>query len=246
MALRRARGASDSPVKYAYQVVGEVIEAGPDARFKLGQKIFVRHPHQDLFTVRSDSWLVAPVPEGLPAERAVFVNLLEVALNCHLDVPVRFGDVVAIYGQGVVGSLVAQLARRMAGRVIVVDPIAGRREAALKWGADAALAPEDAAAAIATLSEERGADICIEATGARQARCRRRSRPPDRRARWLCSRSSAPEKCRSSFRPSFITGALPADKYPLPSLQVPTYAIRRRLEQPLRRAVREGYFRCRP
>jgi threonine dehydrogenase-like Zn-dependent dehydrogenase len=99
----------------------------------------------------------------------VFVNLLGVALNCHLDVPVRFGDVAVIYGQGVVGSLVAQLARRMAGRIIVVDPIAGRRAAALKWGADAALAPDDAPAAIATLSEGRGADICIEATGAPSA-----------------------------------------------------------------------------
>ena len=94
LGLETCAGSFGFPVKYAYQVVGEVIEAGPDARFKLGQKIFVRHPHQDLFTVRSDSWLVAPVPEGLPAERAVFVNLLEVALNCHLDVPVRFGDVV--------------------------------------------------------------------------------------------------------------------------------------------------------
>ncbi|MFZ0605950.1 MAG: dehydrogenase, partial [Roseiarcus sp.] len=132
LGLETCAGSFGFPVKYAYQVVGEVIEAGPDARFKPGQTIFVRHPHQDLFTVRSDSWLVAPVPEGLTAERAVFVNLLEVALNCHLDVPARFGDVVVIYGQGVVGSLVAQLARRMAGRVVVVDPIAGRRAAALR------------------------------------------------------------------------------------------------------------------
>jgi threonine dehydrogenase-like Zn-dependent dehydrogenase len=57
----------------------------------------------------------------------------------------------------------------VAGRLIVVDPIAVRRAAALKWGADAAVAPEDAPAAIATLSEGRGADICIEATGAPSA-----------------------------------------------------------------------------
>jgi 2-desacetyl-2-hydroxyethyl bacteriochlorophyllide A dehydrogenase len=169
LGLETCAGNFGFPVKYAYQVVGEVVEAGPDARFKPGQRLFVRHPHQNAFTVRSDSWLVAPVPDGLPAERAVFVNLLEVALNCHLDVPVRFGDVVVVYGQGVVGSLVAQLARRMAGRVVVVDPIAGRRAAARKWGADAALAPEESAAAIAEISEGRGADICIEATGAPSA-----------------------------------------------------------------------------
>ena len=57
----------------------------------------------------------------------------------------------------------------MAGRVVVVDPIAGRRAAALKWGADATLAPEDAPPTIAALSERRGADICIEATGAPSA-----------------------------------------------------------------------------
>jgi len=169
LGLETCAGSFGFPVKYSYQVVGEVIEAGPEALFKPGQTLFVRHPHQDLFTVRSDSWLVSAVPDGLTAERAVFVNLLEVALNCHLDVPVRFGDVVVVYGQGVVGSLVAQLARRMAGRVIVVDPIAGRRGAALKWGADAAVAPDDAPAAIANLSENRGADICIEATGSPSA-----------------------------------------------------------------------------
>ncbi|MBV9217835.1 MAG: zinc-binding dehydrogenase [Methylobacteriaceae bacterium] len=169
LGLETCVGSFGFPVKYAYQVVGEVVEAGPDALFKVGDRLFVRHPHQDLFTVRSDSWLVAGVPGGLAPERAAFVNLLEVALNCHLDVPVRFGDVVVVYGQGVVGSLVAQLARRMAGRVAVVDPIAGRRKAALAWGADAALAPEEAPAAIADMTQGRGADICVEATGAPSA-----------------------------------------------------------------------------
>ncbi len=61
LGLETCAGNFGFPVKYAYQVVGEVIEAGPEARFKPGQRLFVRHPHQDLFTVRSDSWLVAPV-----------------------------------------------------------------------------------------------------------------------------------------------------------------------------------------
>ncbi len=169
LGLETCAGNFGFPVKYAYQVVGEVIEAGPDARFKPGQMVFARHPHQDCFTMRSDTWLIAAVPEGLAAERAVFVNLLEVALTCQLDIPVRLGDCVVVYGQGVVGSLVAQLARRTAGRLIVVDPIAVRRASAVKWGADAAVTPEDAAKTIAELSEGRGADISIEATGAPSA-----------------------------------------------------------------------------
>jgi 2-desacetyl-2-hydroxyethyl bacteriochlorophyllide A dehydrogenase len=166
LGLETCRGSFGFPVKYAYQVVGEVIEAGPEARFEQGEMVFARHPHQDYFTMQSDTWLIAGVPAELSANRAVFVNLLEVALTCHLDVPVRFGDCVVVYGQGVVGSLVAQLARRTAGRLIVVDPIAVRRESALEWGADAAVAPADAAATITEMTEGRGADICIEATGA--------------------------------------------------------------------------------
>jgi threonine dehydrogenase-like Zn-dependent dehydrogenase len=169
LGLETCAGSFGFPVKYAYQVVGEVIEAGPEARFKPGQILFVRHPHQDYFTVRSDGWLISAVPDGLSPERAVFVNLLEVALNCDLDVPVRIGDCVVVYGQGVVGSFAAQLSRRMAGSVIVVDPIIERRKAALEWGADAAFAPSDAAAGIAERTGGRGADICIEATGSPSA-----------------------------------------------------------------------------
>jgi 2-desacetyl-2-hydroxyethyl bacteriochlorophyllide A dehydrogenase len=169
LGLETCAGSFGFPVKYAYQVVGEVVGAGADARFKPGQIVFVRHPHQDYFTVRSDSWLIAPVPDGLSPERAVFVNLLEVALNCHLDVPIRLGDCVVVYGQGVVGSLVGQLARRTAGALVVVDPIAARRKSALAWGADAAVAPVDAADAITKLTGGRGADVCIEATGAPSA-----------------------------------------------------------------------------
>jgi 2-desacetyl-2-hydroxyethyl bacteriochlorophyllide A dehydrogenase len=166
LGLETCAGSFGFPVKYAYQVVGEVVEAGEDARFRPGEIVFCRHPHQDCFTIRSDTWLIAGVPKEIPPERAVFVNLLEVALNCHLDVPIRFGDCVVVYGLGVVGSLVAQLVRRTAGVLIVVDPIAARRASALAWGADAAVPPLEAPAIIAELSNGRGADIAIEATGA--------------------------------------------------------------------------------
>lgn len=166
LGLETCEGTFGFPVKYAYQTVGEVIEAGPDARYKVGDRVFCRHPHQDFFTMRSDTWLMTPAPDTMAPERAVFVNLLEVAVSCHLDVPVRHGDAVVVYGQGVVGSLIAQMARRTAGKLVVVDPIAARREAALAWGADAALAPADAQPMIDDLTDGRGADICVEATGA--------------------------------------------------------------------------------
>jgi threonine dehydrogenase-like Zn-dependent dehydrogenase len=48
----------------------------------------------------------------------------------------------------------------------VVDPIEARRSRALKLGADAAVSPDEAGSAVADLSLGRGADVCIEASGA--------------------------------------------------------------------------------
>ncbi|WP_213451276.1 zinc-dependent alcohol dehydrogenase [Rhizomonospora bruguierae] len=166
LGLETCAGSFGFPVKYAYQVVGEVVAVGPDAPYAVGQTVFARHPHQELFTMRPDPMLLFEVPAGLDPRRAVFANLLDVALNCNLDVPVRHGDVVVVYGQGIVGSLTAQLARRTAGHLIVVDPLPHRRELALSWGADRAVTPDEVAGAVDEASAGRGADICVEATGA--------------------------------------------------------------------------------
>jgi 2-desacetyl-2-hydroxyethyl bacteriochlorophyllide A dehydrogenase len=164
--LATARGSFRLPVKYAYQTIGEVVAAGTNAGYQVGERVFCRHPHQDLFTLDSQGRLVARVPDDLPLERAVFLNLVEVALNAQLDVPTRLGDRVVVFGQGIVGSLCAQLARRTAGQLAVVDPLASRRRQALDWGADHAFDPAEAEAGIADMTQGSGVDIAIEATGA--------------------------------------------------------------------------------
>ncbi len=169
LGLETCAGSFGFPVKYAYQILGVVEAVGEGVPFEVGDTVFCRHPHQERFTMRYVDWLIFKVPDGLAPERAIFANLLDVALNCNLDVPVRHGDVVVVYGQGVVGTLIAQLARRTAGRVIVVDPAANRREFALTWGADAAVEPGGALDAVMELSDGRGADIAIEASGAPSA-----------------------------------------------------------------------------
>lgn len=165
LGLETCEGSFDFPVKYAYQVVGEVTAAGSGSSYSPGDIVFARHPHQSAFTMNSESGLLVRVPDGMAPDRAVFVNLMAVALTTQLDVPVRFGDCVVVYGQGTVGSLAAQLARRTAGTLIVVDPLPRRRERALSWGADHAVTPGDAPQVITDASEGRGADIAIEASG---------------------------------------------------------------------------------
>ena len=166
---RTVEGTFAFPIKYGYQVVGRVVAAGERSGFDVGDAVFVRHPHQSRFTVTVD-WddppLTFKLPEYANPEIAVFANLLDVSLNALLDVPVRVGDVVAVFGHGAIGMFCAQLARRTAAAVVVVDPSPRRRQLALDFGADFAVDPAEAGAAIAEASQGRGVDIAIEASGA--------------------------------------------------------------------------------
>ena len=166
LGLETCRGTFAFPVKYAYQVVGTVVEAGSDVPLTVGEQVFARHPHQDLFTMRYDPDLVFSLPADIDTDVATFANLADVALNAVLDNPVRIGDVVVCFGHGIVGSFCAQYARLTAGHLIVVDPIATRRDLALANGADEAVAPEDALSAVMDASAGRGADVAIEVSSA--------------------------------------------------------------------------------
>lgn len=161
-----AEGRFDFPIKYGYQIVGRVTDAGAESGLTVGERVFARHPHQDVFTTDVRNTWVNRLPDDVADTDAAFLNLARVALTANLDAPVRVGEVAVVLGQGVVGQLCGRLARRTAGALIVVDPIPMRRELALAYGADAAVAPSDAAAAVAELSGGLGADVTFEASGA--------------------------------------------------------------------------------
>lgn len=153
------------PIKYGYQVVGVVERAGSASGFAEGDRVFVRHPHQDYFVTDTPSTWVTPLPDGLSDTAAAFLNLARVALTANLDAPVKLGETALVLGQGVVGHFCARLARRTAGKLVVVDPIPLRRQLALAHGADYAVAPEEAADAVEDASHGRGADVTFEASG---------------------------------------------------------------------------------
>jgi 2-desacetyl-2-hydroxyethyl bacteriochlorophyllide A dehydrogenase len=161
-----SEGTFPFPTKYGYQTVGRVVAAGARSGYAEGDRVFTRHPHQDLFTIAALPTLVTRVPDGVSDAAASLANLTRVALTGVLDVPVRPGEVVVVFGQGVVGMMCARIAGLNAGRVIVVDRFARRRELALAYGADAAVEPDGVAAAVADLSRGRGADVVYEASGA--------------------------------------------------------------------------------
>ena len=137
-------GSFSYPIKYGYASVGRAVEVGTGVTTVAnGDLVFALHPHQTRFVVPAS--LAWRLPPGLAPKRGIFAANVETALNALLDAPIRIGERVVVFGQGIVGLLIGLLARRNgAGRVVVVDPFARRREAALALGTDAALAPSDA------------------------------------------------------------------------------------------------------
>lgn len=154
------------PIKYGYSSVGVVTEAGRDSGYSEGDIVFCRYPHQDRYTIDPDDEIMYKLPAYPDPEIAVFGNLLEVATNALLDVPVRLGEVVAVHGLGVVGLFCAQLAARSAGLVIGIDRIESRRLRAKEFGIHAVASPEEAHDLIMELTAGRGADISFEVSGA--------------------------------------------------------------------------------
>ncbi|MEQ1670102.1 MAG: zinc-binding alcohol dehydrogenase [Hyphomicrobium sp.] len=156
-------GAFPYPVKYGYSATG-VVTAGSDAL--LGKTVFCLHPHQDAFQVAED--MLAIIPDHIPAKRATLAANMETALNAHWDAGTLPGDNVAVVGAGIVGLLVAYLARRIAGTEVVVTDIDGARadfaaELGLKFAMPDSL-PADNRIVFHTSATGAGLDTAINAS----------------------------------------------------------------------------------
>jgi alcohol dehydrogenase len=108
------------------------------------------------------------VPEGVSDEQVLYLtDILPTAYEVGvLSGGVRPGDVVAIVGCGPIGlsALVASSLFSPAA-VVAIDSAASRRALALEFGADRAVAPEEAADVVNDLTGGLGADVTIEAVG---------------------------------------------------------------------------------
>ncbi len=102
--------------------------AGPEKL--VGRRVFALHPHQDHFQVAEA--LLVPIPDAVPSRRAVLAANMETALNAHWDAGTALGDKVLVVGAGVVGLLVAYLARRIAGTEVTITDIDPARAAYAK------------------------------------------------------------------------------------------------------------------
>ena len=108
------------------------------------------------------------LPDHVSFEEAALVEPLACVLNGQNKVGLRQGDTVVILGAGPIGTLHVMLARlRGASRIVVSEPNANRRAAALAAGADVVIDPTvgDLRQAVRAETRGLGADVVICAIG---------------------------------------------------------------------------------
>lgn len=186
----------DAPVWLGHEASGVVEELGPSATAKglavgdpvtfyfnryCGSCLECRSGNEQFCTsvdatltfmsdaVVLDEQQVFALPEGLPLVQAALVEPVSVALRGVDLCRIEAGDRVAVFGGGGIGQLAASLARRSgAATVVLFEPVAEKRELAVRRGADAAFDPieDDVDEVVARFTGGRGFDVVIEASGA--------------------------------------------------------------------------------
>ncbi|MGV9562985.1 Zn-dependent alcohol dehydrogenase [Streptomyces sp. NPDC003480] len=115
-----------------------------------------------------DAGCAVPIPDDVPFDIAALIGCgvttgLGAALN---TADVEAGSSVAVIGCGGVGISAIQGARlRGAAEIVAVDPVASRREAALRFGATGAVAPDGLPDAKQQMTGGEGFDYVFEVVG---------------------------------------------------------------------------------
>jgi 2-desacetyl-2-hydroxyethyl bacteriochlorophyllide A dehydrogenase len=152
------------PLRYGYAAVGEVVSTGEAVDEDwTGRRVFAFNPHETRFATGADG--LVPIPEDVSPGIAALLPSVETATSLVLDGRPRLGERVVVFGAGAIGlCTLGLLAQFPLDGLVAVDPIEERRAHARRMGADVAVAPEDAPAAVADLGGD-GADLVYELSG---------------------------------------------------------------------------------
>jgi predicted dehydrogenase/threonine dehydrogenase-like Zn-dependent dehydrogenase len=159
--VARGTTAPDNPL--GYSCAGTVLDTGGVSQFRVGQRVACagagRANHAEVVSVPAN--LVAPVPDGVPFEDAAFTTLGAIAMQGVRRTEPTLGERVVVAGLGLLGLMTVQILRASGCRVLGVEPVAGRRRLAEELGAERAVEPDDAAAAVRAWTDGIGADSVV-------------------------------------------------------------------------------------
>ncbi len=113
-------------------------------------------------------WIVSKIPDNLTFSNAALLEPVSISVHAGNRAPLSSADTVVVIGAGTIGLFILQAVRlKGAGKVIVSDINEFRLEVANKLGADKAVNPakSDLREAVFNETENKGADVTLEAVG---------------------------------------------------------------------------------
>ena len=156
------------PRHLGYSTSGVVVEKGKCVTdFEIGDQVAMCWTVHRLYNVIDAKNAVKMTYKNVTLAEASIAHISVFPLAALRKTRLEAGESVLVMGQGILGLLAVVLARAMgAYPVIAVDPVAERREKALKHGADFAFNPfdEDFAQKVKNVTGG-GAKVCVEVTG---------------------------------------------------------------------------------
>jgi len=159
------------PSRMGYSDAGVVEAVGEDVKdVSVGDRVTAVAPHAEYVTgvPGVPDARIIPLPGDISFEEATFLPLLTSSVAWAQTAGIKEGDTVVILGQGLVGSLVMQVAKSYnPGRIIAIDALDLRCELAERLGADVVIncSKVDSVQAVKELTGGGGADIVIECVG---------------------------------------------------------------------------------
>lgn len=157
------RNAVSDDTVLGYASAGVVLDTGGLGDFLVGERVACagagRANHAELVSVPGN--LVAPVPAEVSLRDAAFTTLGAIALQGVRRAQLSLGERVAVVGLGLLGLLTVQIARAAGCPVIGIEPDAGRRDLALRFGADTVLTPDGAPEKVREWAAGLGVDTAI-------------------------------------------------------------------------------------
>jgi predicted dehydrogenase/threonine dehydrogenase-like Zn-dependent dehydrogenase len=158
-----ARETVSADVALGYSSAGTVLDTGGVAAFTVGQRVACagagRASHAEVVSVPAN--LVVPVPDGVSLRDASLVALGAISLQGVRRAEAGLGERVVVVGLGLLGLLTVQLLRAAGCQVIGIEPMERRRTLGLELGAERAVLPDEALAAVQEWSNGIGADAAI-------------------------------------------------------------------------------------
>lgn len=137
--MRREKGKDPGEAKpFGYGNAGVVAEVGPGVEgVKPGDRLacmgggFAIHSSHVVMPKN----MVVPIPEGMSFDQATFAHLAATGMHAVRRGTLEFGQNIAVFGLGIIGQIISQIARLSGSHVMAIDLLDMRLGIAKKCGA---------------------------------------------------------------------------------------------------------------